>query len=69
MSDALLTPSKITAWLDCGWYLTLKNSDRQVGPFAELLMEKGLAQEAACLAEGSLLAGLPDCRPTKERVI
>jgi predicted RecB family nuclease len=56
MSDALLTPSKITAWLDCGWYLTLKNGDRQAelnhpGPLAKLLMEKGITHETACLAE------------------
>jgi uncharacterized protein len=56
MNDALLTPSKITAWLDCGWYLTLKNGDRSAelnhpGPLAELLMEKGLTHENACLAE------------------
>ena len=56
MSDALLTPSKITAWLDCGWYLTLKNGARHAelnhpGPLAKLLMEKGEEHEAACLAE------------------
>jgi predicted RecB family nuclease len=55
MTEHLLTPSKITAWLDCGWYLTLKNGDRQVelnhpGPLAKLLMEKGQAHEDACLA-------------------
>jgi predicted RecB family nuclease len=57
---ALLTPSKITAWLDCPHYLTLR---RQVdeglraepksvfGSFAELLLAKGLAHEQDCLAE------------------
>jgi hypothetical protein len=56
MNDVLLTPSKITAWLDCGWYLTLKNGERRAelnhpGPLATLLMEKGLAHEAACLTD------------------
>ena len=56
MSEALLTPSKITAWLDCAWYLTLKNGQQQAelnhpGPLAELLREKGLSHEATCLGE------------------
>ncbi|MCP4306935.1 MAG: TM0106 family RecB-like putative nuclease [bacterium] len=51
----LLTPSKITAWLDCPHYLTLKHQAERggvarrfhtVGSFAELLMEKGLEHEA-----------------------
>lgn len=54
----LLTPSKVTAWLDCAHYLTLEHGARQGGPqpnrafgeFAQLLMAKGLEHESACLA-------------------
>ncbi len=56
MADPLLSPSTITAWLDCDWYLTVKLGDNQgqrnnPGPFADLLMKKGLEHENACLAE------------------
>ena len=57
MADQVLSPSTITAWLDCGWYLGAKTGpdplegQYQFGPLAELLMEKGLAHEAACLAD------------------
>lgn len=59
MTDRLLTPSKITAWLDCAHYLTLKHQveagtlqlERQpFGSFAQLLLDKGQQHEAACLA-------------------
>ncbi len=51
----LLTPSKITAWLDCPHYLNLKHrpdgrdgrSGSTLGSFAELLMRKGLEHEVA----------------------
>jgi predicted RecB family nuclease len=52
----LLTPSKITAWLDCAHYLTLKHQVEvgargrppfSVGSFARLLQDKGLEHEAA----------------------
>ena len=58
-SEALpaLTPSKITAWLDCPHYLNLKHqrnpqgsrggSTFEVGTFARLLLDKGLSHEAA----------------------
>src|SRR5262245_56841697 len=55
-SERLLTPSKITAWLDCAHYLTLrgladagelKPTNEGVGSFARLLMEKGLVHEHA----------------------
>jgi len=70
MSEELLTPSKITAWLDCAWYLTLKNGQQQAelnhpGPLAELLREKGLSHEATCLGEFEAL-GLR-IYPTPER--
>ena len=60
MTERLLTPSKITAWLDCEHYLTLKHLEESgeapfershPGAFARLLMEKGDAHERACLQE------------------
>ncbi|MBW4029486.1 MAG: TM0106 family RecB-like putative nuclease [Acidobacteria bacterium] len=58
MSDRLLTPSKITAWLGCAHYLTL-NSRVEAGQLsvaptvlnslAEILVEKGNEHEANCL--------------------
>jgi predicted RecB family nuclease len=56
MADPLLSPSTITAWLECDWYLTAKLGGTRVeqnhpNPFSELLMEKGMAHETACLAE------------------
>lgn len=59
MVDRILTPSKITAWLDCAHFLTLQHRvDAQViprpstgfGSMAQLLLDKGLAHEAACLS-------------------
>ena len=47
--ERLLTPSKITAWLDCAHYLTLKHEvegggrpkpGQPFGSFAKLLMER-----------------------------
>lgn len=59
VSDRLLTPSKITAWLECGHYLSLRNQvDRgelsvsvPFGSFAQLVLDKGSAHEEACLAD------------------
>lgn len=60
MPQRLITPSKITAWLDCAHYLTLRNKvddgelaepDHVFGSFARLLLRKGEAHEHACLAE------------------
>lgn len=59
MAERLLTPSKITAWLDCPHYLTLKHQVEgggrpapavSFGSFARLLFDKGLEHEAAVLA-------------------
>jgi predicted RecB family nuclease len=59
MTDRLLTPSKITAWLDCAHFLTLQHDvdagalvvDRSpFGEMAQLLLDKGLEHEAAVLA-------------------
>jgi predicted RecB family nuclease len=57
MTARLLTPSKITAFLDCAHSLTLQNlvDDRKLtvqhtfGEFAQLLLDKGIAHEQACL--------------------
>lgn len=58
MAERLLTPSKITAWLDCAHYLTLRNAvdDGELtepsvpfGSMAQLLVDKGTAHEEACL--------------------
>ncbi len=58
--ERLLTPSKVTAWLDCPHYLalsarvedgTMPRPEQRFGSFAELLLNKGLAHEQDCLAE------------------
>ncbi len=58
MPDRLLSPSKITAWLDCAHYLTLRERldagllDVELsgfGSFARLLADKGRQHEAECL--------------------
>jgi len=55
-----VTPTKITAWLDCANFLTLthqvEDGTREapaggMGAFARLLADKGLQHEVACLAE------------------
>lgn len=60
LTDRLLTPSKITAWLDCAHFLTLRNQVddgtrvvefQPFGSFAQLLMDKGGLHESACLSE------------------
>jgi uncharacterized protein len=60
MTDRLLTPTKITAWLDCAHFLNLRHQvDRGVltvapsgfGSLASLLVAKGRQHEADCLAE------------------
>ena len=59
MAERLLTPSKITAWLDCAHFLTLKHEveagTRTVerspfGEMAQMLLDKGLEHERAVLA-------------------
>ena len=60
MINRVITPSKVTAWLDCPHYLTLRNQaddgllpdpGQLFGSFARLLVEKGLTHESACLAD------------------
>lgn len=57
-AQRLLTPSKVTAWLDCAHFFTLQHEVDDgtrakpgggMGEFAELLMAKGLEHERACL--------------------
>jgi uncharacterized protein len=74
--ERLLTPSKITAWLGCAHYLTMRHEvesgEREEPPrgtsaFARLLMDKGLVHETACL-EAYEAAGLNVVRaPDKEK--
>jgi predicted RecB family nuclease len=71
--ERLLTPSKITAWLDCPHYLTLRGRveageldepNRTFGSFARLLQKKGQLHEDECLAryeaEGKRVHPVPD---------
>ncbi len=70
--DRLLTPSKITAWLDCAHFLTLQHQldagtlvvERSpFGEMAALLLQKGMDHEAAVLdayrAEGKTVFEVP----------
>ena len=58
MPERLLTPSKITAWLDCAHFLTLQHEveagTREVesspfGEMAQMLLDKGIEHEQAVL--------------------
>ena len=73
MAERLLTPSKITAWLDCAHYLTLKHEveagvresvSSPFGEMAQMLLEKGMEHERAVLdryrAEGLSVFEVPD---------
>ena len=73
VTDRLLTPSKITAWLDCAHFLTLQHEvdagTRTVefspfGEMAQLLLDKGLEHEAAVLdgyrAQGLTVFEVPE---------
>ncbi len=60
MSDRLLTPTKLTTWLDCEHYLTLRHladegrlevDGPRIGSLSRLLMDKGNRHETDCLAE------------------
>ena len=59
-NERMLTPSKITAWLDCDHYLTLQAlqdagqldaKGHQFGPFTQLLRRKGEQHEQDCRKE------------------
>lgn len=53
MADHMLTPSKISAWLECDHYMSLRRAaDRgeidatpSVGSYAQMLMDKGIVHE------------------------
>ncbi len=60
MVERLLTPSKITAWLGCGHYLSLRNqvesgilTPRQtpLNALADILIDKGNQHESSCLED------------------
>lgn len=60
IAERLLTPSKITAWLDCAHYLSLRTQvdaglldppASTFSAFAEMLLGKGLSHEDACLSD------------------
>ena len=60
MVERLLTPSKITAWLECAHFLSLRNQvdagslfvpTASRGSLADLLIEKGATHERDCLAD------------------
>ncbi len=60
MTQQLLTPSKITAWLECGHFLSLRQQldsgaiqlePTPRGSLADLIIEKGFAHEANCLLD------------------
>ena len=60
MVERLITPSKITAWLECAHFLSLRNrldageltlEPRSLGTLADLLIAKGAAHELDCLME------------------
>jgi uncharacterized protein len=60
MTERLITPSKISAWLECSHFLSLRNradagtlivEPRPLGSLADLLIEKGSQHERNCLQE------------------
>ncbi len=61
VAERLLTPSKITAWLDCAHFLTLRDevdsgireppSSSTFGEMAQMLLEKGVDHEASVLEQ------------------
>jgi len=60
MVERLITPSKITAWLECSHFLSLRNradagtlivEPRPLGSLADLLIEKGAQHEHNCLQD------------------
>jgi predicted RecB family nuclease len=72
VKDRLITPSKITAWLDCEHFLTLTDrvdggllvhAGGGRGSLAQLLADKGLQHESDCLAayrrEGKSILEIP----------
>ncbi len=75
MPDRLLTPSKITAWLDCAHFLTLRHEveagtrtveSSPFGEMAQMLLDKGMEHEQAVLEryrdDGLSVFEVPDRR-------
>ena len=76
MPEQLLTPSKITAWLDCPHFLTLRhevdNGLREqpphlFGEMAQMLLDKGLDHEAQVLARYEAAGRTVHRVPERER--
>lgn len=78
MTTRVLTPTKISAWLDCSHYLTLriaadqgrvKPTNDYLGSYARLLMDKGVAHERDQLErlrnEGHDLVEVPTMEPNE----
>ncbi len=78
MSETLLTPSKISAWLECAHSMTLRRLQERgsltplpspAGDLADLLMEKGMSHEDACLrsfeAQGRDVVRVPPRQPAE----
>jgi len=76
MAERLITPSKITAWLECAHFLSLRNradagllrvEPRPMGSLADLLIDKGSTHERNCLLElenaGRLVYQVPGRNP------
>jgi predicted RecB family nuclease len=76
--DRLLTPSKVTAWLDCAHYLTLRHAvdigtldvaPKLFGEMAQMLLQKGLDHEQEVLTRyrdgGREAFKVPERRPTE----
>ncbi|MBX7133245.1 MAG: hypothetical protein K1X67_11265, partial [Fimbriimonadaceae bacterium] len=75
-STRLITPSKITAWLDCPHYLTLRGRvdagqlaepNPTLGSFAQLLQRKGELHEDECLQQYDADNRLVYHVPTKDK--
>ncbi len=79
MTETLLTPSKISAWLECAHSMTLRRLEERgaitplpspAGDLADLLMEKGMSHEDACLrsfeAQGRDVVRVPPREPAED---
>jgi len=78
-SERLLTPTKISAWLECGHHMTLTSAveagtlrvtNGHLGAFARLLLEKGMDHERATLeklrSDGLSVLSVPPRNPQTE---
>jgi uncharacterized protein len=76
MPERLLTPSKITAWLDCPHFLTLRHEvdsgareqpPHLFGEMAQMLLDKGLDHESQVLASYEAAGRTVHRVPDRER--